>query len=219
MTKQKCYTAECRAKVALDAIREELATAELSKSEPWNAIGRMTRRTPCIRRCSTAGNGRRPANMALSFDAEPAAEPQMSAGEVKKLHAKIGQVVVERDFLADGLPCSPVASEVRHRFEQPLATTQSAGQTVSSSAPAAKAVRRDHPGLSLRRQCRLSCPRAVSSRAPSCAPAPASMPTRPGPTAKRPPAPAPAATDAGRQSCLARPRRDPGKCSWPDRDR
>ena len=31
MAKQKCYTSELKAKVALDALREELTTAELSK--------------------------------------------------------------------------------------------------------------------------------------------------------------------------------------------
>ena len=41
------------------------------------------------------------ANMAASFDARPAAEPPISEKEVEKLHAKIGQLVVERDFLAD----------------------------------------------------------------------------------------------------------------------
>lgn len=41
------------------------------------------------------------ANMAQSFDAKPKAEASVSEKEVEKLHAKIGQLVVERDFLAD----------------------------------------------------------------------------------------------------------------------
>ena len=89
MTKQKRYTAEFKAKVALEAIREELTTAELAKKYAVHP---------------TMINGwKRQAitNMALSFDAKPAAEPQISDKEVEKLHAKIGQLVVERDFLAD----------------------------------------------------------------------------------------------------------------------
>lgn len=39
-------------------------------------------------------------NMASAFDGKSAAEPTISAGEVEKLHAKIGQLVVERDFLS-----------------------------------------------------------------------------------------------------------------------
>ena len=39
--------------------------------------------------------------MAQSFDAKPKEEPSLSEKEVEKLHAKIGQLVVERDFLAD----------------------------------------------------------------------------------------------------------------------
>jgi transposase len=38
--------------------------------------------------------------MAQSFDAKPAAPP-ISEKAVEKLHAKIGQLVVERDFLVD----------------------------------------------------------------------------------------------------------------------
>jgi len=33
-----------------------------------------------------------------AFDGNNAAEPAISAGEVEKLHAKIGQLVVERDL-------------------------------------------------------------------------------------------------------------------------
>ena len=39
--------------------------------------------------------------MALSFDARANVTPPISEKEVEKLHAKIGQLVVERDFLAD----------------------------------------------------------------------------------------------------------------------
>ncbi len=43
-------------------------------------------------------------NMATSFSGKAPADPPISEKEVEKLHAKIGQLVVERDFLADGSP-------------------------------------------------------------------------------------------------------------------
>ena len=40
-------------------------------------------------------------NMASAFGDATSVEPTISEKEVEKLHAKIGQLVVERDFLAD----------------------------------------------------------------------------------------------------------------------
>ena len=40
-------------------------------------------------------------NMATAFTRRGTAPEQISAAEVDKLHSKIGQLVVERDFLAD----------------------------------------------------------------------------------------------------------------------
>ena len=40
-------------------------------------------------------------NMASAFTRRGAASEQVSAAEIEKLHSKIGQLVVERDFLAD----------------------------------------------------------------------------------------------------------------------
>jgi transposase len=39
-------------------------------------------------------------NMASAFDGKSSAEPVICDQEVEKLHAKIGQLVVERDFLS-----------------------------------------------------------------------------------------------------------------------
>lgn len=39
--------------------------------------------------------------MGLSFDTKPLAEPPISEKELEKLHAKIGQLVVERDFFVN----------------------------------------------------------------------------------------------------------------------
>jgi transposase len=43
-------------------------------------------------------------NMATAFTRRGAAPEQVRAAEVDKLHSRIGQPVVERDFLADGSP-------------------------------------------------------------------------------------------------------------------
>ena len=88
MTKRKRYGAEFKAKVALEAIREDLTTAELAKKydiHPTMIMG--WKRTATL-------------NMASAFDGKNAAEPAISAGEIETLHAKIGQRVVERDFLS-----------------------------------------------------------------------------------------------------------------------
>ena len=88
MTKRKRYSAAFKAKVALEAIREELTTAELAKKfaiHPTMITG--WKRTAI-------------ANMAAAFEGKNAGEPALSDQEVEKLHAKIGQLVVERNFLS-----------------------------------------------------------------------------------------------------------------------
>lgn len=88
MTKRKRYSAEFKAKVALEAIREELTTAELAKKydiHPTMITG--------WKRTATQ-------NIASAFRDRNATEPSISDHEVEKLHAKIGQLAVERDFLS-----------------------------------------------------------------------------------------------------------------------
>ncbi len=89
MTERKRYWAEFKAKVALEAIREELTTAELSKKYDIHP--------------SMISGWKRAAieKMAEAFSGVATAEPTISAAEVEKLHAKIGQLVVERDFLSE----------------------------------------------------------------------------------------------------------------------
>ncbi|WP_065169871.1 hypothetical protein [Paracoccus sp. MKU1] len=65
--------------------------------------------------------------MTAAFGGASPAEPQISAGEVEKLHAKIGQLVIERDFL-------------------------SAASSLILGTGGKKAVKQDHPDLSVRRQ-------------------------------------------------------------------
>ena len=88
MTERKRYSAEFKAKVALESIREDPTAAELAKKHdihPTTITG--WKRTATL-------------NMASAFDGKNAAEPAISAGEIGKLHARIGQLVVERDFLS-----------------------------------------------------------------------------------------------------------------------
>lgn len=72
------------------------------------------------------------ANTALSFDAKPAAEPPISDKEVEKLHARIGQLVVERDFWR--MP--PVSSSAPEAKSE---DTRAQGLRVPSQEPG------DHP--------------------------------------------------------------------------
>ena len=87
MTKRKNHSAEFKAKVALEAIREELTLAELSKKygvHP-NMINGWKR---------TAVK-----NMASTFTKGGGDVAQAIEAEIDKLHSKIGQWLVERDFL------------------------------------------------------------------------------------------------------------------------
>ena len=89
MTKRKNHSADFKARVALEAIREELTLAELSKKHGVHANQISTWKRVAIE------------NMATAFSKRGAGSEQVIAVEVEKLHSKIGQLVVERDFLAD----------------------------------------------------------------------------------------------------------------------
>jgi transposase len=89
MTKRKRYTAEFKAKVALEAIREELTMAELAKKYEVHPTMISGWKKIAIE------------NMASAFGGKSAEEPAISTKDVEKLHAKIGQLVVERDFLSE----------------------------------------------------------------------------------------------------------------------
>ena len=88
MTKRKRYSADFKAKVALEAIREELTLSELSKTYDVHPNMISTWKRAAIE------------NMAMAFSKGKETEAQANAKEVEKLHAKIGQLVVERDFLS-----------------------------------------------------------------------------------------------------------------------
>jgi len=82
------FTAEFKAKVALEAIRSERTISELATKHQLhpNQITQWKRQAI--------------ENLAKAFD-DRATDAQVGReAEVTKLHAKIGQLVVERDFLA-----------------------------------------------------------------------------------------------------------------------
>ena len=86
--KRKRYTAEFKAKVALEALRGELTTAQLAAKHGIHQ--------------TMVGDWMRQAmeGLASVFSGEAEAQEAAKADAVEKLHAKIGQLVVERDFLA-----------------------------------------------------------------------------------------------------------------------
>ena len=88
MTKRKNHSAEFKSKVALEAIREELTLAELSRK-----YGVHPNMISGWKRAAIS-------NMAQTFERGKSDEARASEAEIEKLHSKIGQLVVERDFLA-----------------------------------------------------------------------------------------------------------------------
>jgi Transposase and inactivated derivatives len=87
-TTRKRYSAEFKAKVALEAIRGDLTLAELAAKH-----GIHHTMIASWKRQAVEG-------MAGTFSGAGDAAKAASDAEVEKLHAKIGQLVVERDFLA-----------------------------------------------------------------------------------------------------------------------
>ena len=87
MTKRKNHSPAFKAKVALEAIREEMTLAELSKKYGVHP--------------SQIGSWKRAAikNMAAGFSKRGGDAGRADEAEIDKLHSKIGQLVVERDFL------------------------------------------------------------------------------------------------------------------------
>ena len=88
--KRKRYSAEFKAKVALEALGGELTTAQLATKHGIHP--------------TMVGEWKRQALEGLTtvFADRSAAQEtaKSSEAEMERLHAKIGQLVVERDFLA-----------------------------------------------------------------------------------------------------------------------
>ncbi len=89
MKKRKNHSPEFKARVAVEAIREEMTLADLSKKYGVHPTRIGTWKRAAIE------------NMASAFTRRGEVPERVSAAEVDKLHSKIGQLVVERDFLAD----------------------------------------------------------------------------------------------------------------------
>ena len=86
MKKRKNHSPDFKAKVALEAIREEMTMAELSKK-----YGVHLTQIGTWKRAATK-------NMAAGFSKRGGDPAPADDAAIDKLHSKIGQLVVERDF-------------------------------------------------------------------------------------------------------------------------
>jgi transposase len=86
-TARKRYGAEFKAKVALEAIRGELTLSQLGAKYGVHQTMINAWKKQAVENLSTV--------FASKADAG-----QMREADIEKLHAKIGQLIVERDFLA-----------------------------------------------------------------------------------------------------------------------
>ena len=87
-TTRKRYSADFKAKVVLEGMRGELTLAELARSDGVHHTMIASWKRQAI------------AGMAGTFSGAGEAARAASEAEADKLHAKIGQLLVERDFLA-----------------------------------------------------------------------------------------------------------------------
>jgi len=88
MGKRTRYSAEFKAKVALDALRGEQTLSELASRHGLHPTQISQWKRQAVEQMATLFGG----------GAVTAVKEQEA--EVEKLHAKIGQLLVERDFLA-----------------------------------------------------------------------------------------------------------------------
>jgi transposase len=86
--KRKRYSADFKAKVALEALKGELTLSQLAAKHGVHQTMIAAWRKQAIE------------GLAGVFSGKAEAAKGARDGEVEKLHAKIGQLVVERDFLA-----------------------------------------------------------------------------------------------------------------------
>ena len=86
-TTRKRYGAEFKAKVALEAIRGELTLSQLGAKYGVHQTVINAWKKQAVENLSTVFEGKAEAGQAREAD-------------IEKLHAKIGQLTVERDFLA-----------------------------------------------------------------------------------------------------------------------
>ena len=87
-TTRKRYGAEFKAKVALEAIRGELTLSQLGAKYGVHQTLINAWKKQAVENLSTV------------FESKPDVSGQNREADIEKLHAKIGQLIVERDFLA-----------------------------------------------------------------------------------------------------------------------
>jgi transposase len=88
MRTRRRFSAEFKAKVALEAIKGHKTVAELATRHGLHATQIAAWKREAVEK------------LAQVFDEKNGARDQNRDAELTKLHAKIGQLVVERDFLS-----------------------------------------------------------------------------------------------------------------------
>ena len=99
MSQRRKFSAEFKAKVAIEALSGELTLAELASKydvHPTQIAG--------WKRQAKEG-------MVAAFSGKAATAQKDSAAEIRELHAKIGQLTVEKDFLERAFAKRGVAGE------------------------------------------------------------------------------------------------------------
>ena len=86
-TTRKRYSADFKAKVALDAIKGELTVSQLVAKH-----GVHQTMINAWKKQATEG-------LSTLFENKPETTEKVREASIEKLHAKIGQLIVERDFL------------------------------------------------------------------------------------------------------------------------
>ena len=88
MRTRRRFSAEFKAKVALEAIKDHETVAELATQHGLHPTQIAAWKREAVEK------------LARVFDEKSSAREQNRDAEMTKLHAKIGQLVVERDFLS-----------------------------------------------------------------------------------------------------------------------
>jgi transposase len=101
MTKRKQHKPEFKARVALEALKGEQTVAELASFGVHPTMVHQWKKALLEGATDIFQRGR------------SHAEPEVDAAQVKELHAKIGELTVERDFLERGLRLLPGRSAKR----------------------------------------------------------------------------------------------------------